>query len=67
MFGVGNQDSLNTIMKGGEWVDYTIKCQDNRIQIWVNGFNTIDYYEEDNEIENNVIICLQIHGRKDHS
>ena len=67
MFGVGNQDSLNTIVKGGEWVDYTIKCQDNRIQIWVNGFNTIDYYEEDNEIENTGIICLQIHGSRDPS
>jgi len=62
MFGVGNQDSLKQVMNPKEWTDYIIRCNEDRIQIWINGYKTIDYIEKDNSIEKSGIIALQIHG-----
>ena len=67
MFGVGDQDSLNAVMKAGEWTDYVLRCQGSRIQIWINGYKTIDYLEEDDTIERTGIIALQIHASRDPS
>lgn len=62
MFGVGNQDSLKKVMDPKAWTDYVIRCKNDRIQIWINGFKTIDFIEKDDSIEKTGIIALQIHG-----
>jgi len=67
MFGVGDQDTLNAVMKAGEWTDYVLRCQGNRIQIWINGYRTVDFVEEDDSIERTGIIGLQIHASYDPS
>ena len=50
------------VVKRGEWNDYTIRCQGRRIQLWINGQQTVDYTETDESIEQEGLIGLQIHG-----
>ncbi len=44
------------------WNDYTIRCEGPRIQLWINGRQTVDYTEPDEAIERTGLIGLQIHG-----
>lgn len=55
----------------GEWNDYRIRAEGNRIQIWLNGVQTVDYTETQGVvleggksmvIEPTGIIAVQIHG-----
>ncbi|MBK8090599.1 MAG: DUF1080 domain-containing protein [Verrucomicrobiaceae bacterium] len=46
----------------GEWNDYRIRAQGNRIQIWLNGVQTVDYTETEPGIDMSGIIAVQIHG-----
>lgn len=59
---VGQQDELAKIVKATDWNDFTIRCQGNRIQIWINGFKTVDYHELDDSIIQEGKICLQLHS-----
>ena len=45
-----------------DWNDYRIRCEGRRIQLWINGQQTVDYTETDASIERTGIIGLQIHG-----
>jgi hypothetical protein len=49
------------IRKDG-WNDYRIRCQGKRIQLWINGVATVDYTEEDPDIEQSGLIALQVHS-----
>ncbi|MEK6235917.1 MAG: DUF1080 domain-containing protein, partial [Planctomycetales bacterium] len=53
---------LDAVLKRNDWNEYVIRCQGKRIQLWVNGFQTVDYTEPDDKIEQRGIIGLQIHG-----
>ena len=44
------------------WNTYRILAEGNRIQIWLNGVQTVDYTETDQSIEKSGIIAIQIHG-----
>jgi hypothetical protein len=46
----------------GEWNDYRIRAEGPRIQIWLNGVQTVDFTETDPGIETTGIIAVQIHG-----
>jgi hypothetical protein len=46
----------------GDWNDYVIRCQGPRIQIWLNGRETVDYTERDPAIPRSGVIGVQIHG-----
>ena len=46
----------------GEWNDYRIRAEGSRIQIWLNGVQTVDYTEADAKMETTGIIAVQIHG-----
>ena len=46
----------------GEWNDYRIRAEGPRIQIWLNGVQTVDFTESDASIATSGIIALQIHG-----
>ena len=50
------------LVRAGQWNDYIIRCQGDRIQPWLNGTLTVDYTETDAAIERTGIIALQIHG-----
>jgi hypothetical protein len=49
-------------LKPGDWNDYRIRAEGARIQIWLNGTQTVDYTESDEAILRRGIIALQIHG-----
>jgi hypothetical protein len=55
-------EALNKVLKQDDWNDYVIRCQGKHIQLWINGYQTVDYVEKDDSIEQNGIIALQIHG-----
>lgn len=55
----------------GEWNDYRIRAEGKRIQIWLNGIQTVDYTETEGiilqngktmVIDDTGIIAVQIHG-----
>lgn len=50
------------VLRRDDWNDYTIRCQGRRIQLWINGLQTIDYTEPDEGIEQTGLIGVQIHG-----
>ncbi len=50
------------VVRAGQWNDYIIRCEGRRIQLWINGFQTVDYTEPDESIPQSGIIGLQIHG-----
>ena len=57
-----DRKKLAKVLKTGEWNDYVIRCEGKRVQLWINGYQTVDYTEPDEKIEQTGIIGLQIHG-----
>ena len=50
------------VVHQNDWNEYVIRCVDNRIQLWLNGYETVDYEETDESIEQTGVIGLQIHA-----
>ncbi|MBL9151681.1 MAG: DUF1080 domain-containing protein [Verrucomicrobiales bacterium] len=46
----------------GEWNEYRIRAEGPRIQLWLNGVQTVDYTEPDAGIDAKGMIAVQIHG-----
>lgn len=44
------------------WNDYRIRCEGRRVQLWINGTQTVDYFEPDASLEQDGVIGLQIHS-----
>lgn len=55
-------EDIPKFVKFGEWNEYKIRCEGKRIQLWINGFQTVDYTETDDAIEQTGLIGLQIHS-----
>ncbi len=55
-------EELKKVLKMDDWNEYRILCQGRRIQLWINGHQTVDYTEADEKLEQTGIIGLQIHG-----
>jgi hypothetical protein len=53
---------LARMLMPSDWNDYVIRCKGKRIQLWINGFQTVDYLEQDDSIEQSGIIGLQVHA-----
>jgi hypothetical protein len=49
-------------LKLNDWNEYRIRCEGRRIQLWVNGVQTVDYTEADEAIPLKGRIAVQIHG-----
>jgi hypothetical protein len=56
--------TVNRVLKRNDWNDYTIRCQGRRIQLSINGQQTVDYTEPDEGIDESGLVGLQIHGGK---
>jgi hypothetical protein len=56
------KEDRSKIVKRDDWNDYRILCQGRRIQLWVNGHQTVDYTEPDESIPQSGLIGLQVHG-----
>jgi hypothetical protein len=57
-----DRDKMKSVIKADDWNDYVIRAEGRRIQLWINGVQTVDYVEEDPAIESTGVTCLQIHG-----
>jgi hypothetical protein len=55
-------EKLAKVAKPDEWNELVIRCQGPRVQIWVNGHQTVDFIEKEEVIARTGIIGLQIHG-----
>ena len=53
---------IEEIVKHDEWNEYKIRCEGARIQLWLNGKQTVDFTEKDEKIDRTGIVALQIHG-----
>lgn len=49
-------------LRAGEWNDYRIRAEGPRIQLWLNGVQTVDYTEPEAGLPASGVIALQIHG-----
>lgn len=54
--------AVNAKFQDQGWNQLRIRCEGQRIQIWVNGVPTVDYREAQDDIPRSGIIALQIHG-----
>jgi hypothetical protein len=55
-------EQLRQALRPGEWNEYVIRCVGPRIQLWLNGVQTIDYTEPDAALEQKGLIGVQIHA-----
>ncbi len=53
---------MKAVIKEGEWNDYTIRADGPRVQLSINGVQTVDYLEADPAIAGSGVICVQIHS-----
>ncbi len=54
-------DEVAPVLKPNDWNELVVRAEGPRIQIWVNGFQTVDYRER-SHIPRSGVICLQIHS-----
>ena len=57
-----DQGKIKNAIKVDDWNGYVIRAEGRRIQLWLNGVQTVDYVEEDPKIESTGVVCVQIHG-----
>ncbi|MEX2118334.1 MAG: DUF1080 domain-containing protein [Pirellulales bacterium] len=53
---------VDRALQRDDWNEYRIRCEGTRIQLWINGRQTVDYTEMDEGIAERGVIGLQIHG-----
>lgn len=54
--------AVNKVLKRGDWNEYKIKANGNKITQWINGVKTIEYTETDEKIDPAGVIAVQIHA-----
>jgi hypothetical protein len=57
-----NVEELNKVLKRGEWNAYVIRAEGKRVRLSINGYQTVDYTEADESLEQKGLICVQIHS-----
>jgi hypothetical protein len=57
-----NQTSVEAVLHENDWNTCVIKAAGTHIQIWINGYQAIDYTEAAGGIPQHGIIGLQVHA-----
>ncbi|OYP28881.1 DUF1080 domain-containing protein [Rhodopirellula sp. MGV] len=57
-----DQEKAQKAVKRGQWNELRIVAKGDHIQIFLNGVQTVDYTEQDPEIEKDGVIALQVHA-----
>jgi hypothetical protein len=57
-----DQATMKDVIREGEWNDYAILADGPRVQLSINGFQTVDYVETDPTVADSGLICVQIHS-----
>lgn len=55
-------EELNKVLQRGAWNEYVIRAEGKRVRLSINGYQTVDYTEADDGIEQKGLICVQIHS-----
>ncbi|MHC4179941.1 MAG: family 16 glycoside hydrolase [Planctomycetota bacterium] len=55
------EQQRSKIIRRNDWNEYVIRCQGRRVQLWINGHQTVVYTEPDESIPQVGVIGLQIH------
>ena len=55
------KEIIDKALKRDDWNNYRIRCEGKRIQLWLNGQQTVDYTEPDDKIPQSGKIAVQIH------
>lgn len=58
----GDDAEIKKVLKPDGWNQVVIRCEGPRVQLWVNGLQTVDFRETEKDIAAKGIIGLQIHG-----
>ena len=53
---------VSQVLKPGDWNDYEVRADGPRIQLFLNGRQTVDYTEPDASIPQSGYVGLQVHG-----
>lgn len=62
LLAIADSAKVERLLRRNEWNNYEVHTQGRRIQIFLNGEQTIDYTEEDENIPQAGHIAFQIHG-----
>lgn len=54
--------ALDKVLKREDWNEYVIRAEGKHIRLTLNGYQTVDYIENDDAIKQTGVICLQIHA-----
>lgn len=57
-----DQATMKGVIRETAWNDYTIRADGPRVQLSINGFQTVDYVETDGTVADSGLICVQIHS-----
>lgn len=57
-----NPKEAEKLVKKNEWNDYVIRCEGAHIQLWLNGVQTVDYLEQDDQVDRSGVLAVQIHA-----
>jgi hypothetical protein len=57
-----DMSKVTPVLKKGDWNEYRVRCEGPRIQIWINGVQTVDYTEPDEKVARDGKIAVQVHG-----
>ncbi|MBW3539694.1 MAG: DUF1080 domain-containing protein [Planctomycetes bacterium] len=58
----GDEAEVKRVFRPEDWNEFVVRAEGPRIQIWLNGVQTVDYTEEDAKVAREGIIAVQIHG-----
>jgi hypothetical protein len=62
LLAIADSAKVERLLRRNEWNDYEVRSKGRRIQIFLNGEQTIDYTEGDEHIPQSGHIAFQIHG-----
>lgn len=57
-----DQERMKQVVRQDGWNDYVIRAEGDRIQLWLNGVQTVDYREPVANVERDGYVCVQIHS-----
>ncbi|MGA2660597.1 MAG: family 16 glycoside hydrolase [Verrucomicrobiota bacterium] len=57
-----DMDALNKVLRRNDWNEYIIRAEGRRVRLWINGLQTADYTEPEEQRAQWGVIGLQIHG-----
>lgn len=55
-------NEVRSVVKVDDWNDYRILCEGNEVKLWLNDTLVLEYEEFEEDIDDEGVICVQIHS-----